>query len=379
MLLQISSLEMEETPKIDEAIESLSEMSKIFDQLISLTDCLDRLVESESTLTNVKQNVKRFVSDFENRVKTFTENEKILTSYLKGSIDFSKINISEDSKIEQKKFEKGESSQTISLRPQTSRTKPIFENIEMSPEKELIKLHSDMMERLFGLSDTKNMIVDKSGIYPRIYFLQGADPEEIRDWYDFGSIATIYLTTPDFPEIYNLPGWIKEGVKDNFENNSLISINNTLALDFFSASPDFENNQRFPVWHFIRMRKVIQERNMISNIKKIFKPFNEENIHYRRGLGLIVIKRQMESALKRPFRSYGKPDRLGSIMISVDCRATPDSAKRFLLKKINMIEAGEIHSSQYALDYVENRLADEAYPQRFRRQERTRIAKEEKD
>ena len=354
-------------------------MSKIFDQLISLTDCLDRLVESESTLTNVKQNVKRFVSDFENRVKTFTENEKILTSYLKGCIDFSKINISEDSSNEQKKFEKGESSQTISLRPQTSRTKPIFETIEMSPEKELIKLHSDMMERLFGLSDTKNMIVDKSGIYPRIYFLQGADPEEIRDWYDFGSIATIYLTTPDFPEILNLPGWIKEGVKDNFENNSLISINDTLALDFFSASPDFENNQRFPVWHFIRMRKVIQERNMISNTKKIFKPFNEENIHYRRGLGLIVVKRQMESALKRPFRSYGKPDRLGSIMISVDCRATPDSAKRFLLKKINMIEAGEIHSSQYALDYVENRLADEAYPQRFRRQERTRIAKEEKD
>ena len=57
---------------------------------------------------------------------------------------------------------------------------------------------------------------------------------------------------------------------------------------------------------------------MISNSKKIFKPFNEENIHYRRGLGLIVVKRQMESALKRPFRSYGKPsDRLGSIMISV--------------------------------------------------------------
>ena len=68
-------------------------MSKIFDQLISLTDCLDRLVESESTLINVKQDVKRFVSDFENRVKAFTDNEKILISYLKGCIDFSKINI----------------------------------------------------------------------------------------------------------------------------------------------------------------------------------------------------------------------------------------------------------------------------------------------
>ena len=154
------------------------------------------------------------------------------------------------------------------------------------------------MERLYSLSDTKHMIIDKSGIYPRIYFLQGSNPEEIRDWYDFSSIATIYLTTPDFPKIARLPGWIREGVQDNFENNSLIKIDDTLALDFFSASPDFDNEQKFPVWHFIRMRKVIQERNMISNTSKIYKPFTEDNIHYRRGLGLIVVKRYMESALK---------------------------------------------------------------------------------
>ena len=62
-----------------------------------------------------------------------------------------------------------------------------------------MKLHGETMERLFGLTDSKEMIVDKSGIYPRIHFLQGANPVEIRDWYDFGSIATIYMTSPDFP------------------------------------------------------------------------------------------------------------------------------------------------------------------------------------
>ena len=72
------------------------------------------------------------------------------------------------------------------------------------------------MERLFGLTNTKEMIVDKYGIYPRIHFLQGANPKKIRDWYDFGSIATIYMTSPNFPKIERLPGWIKEGVKDNF-------------------------------------------------------------------------------------------------------------------------------------------------------------------
>ena len=258
-----------------------------------------------------------------------------------------------------------------------AKTKPIFEKQEIPQEREILKIHSETMERLYGLSDTKHMIIDKSGIYPRIYFLQGSNPEEIRDWYDFGSIATIYLTTPDFSEIARLPGWIHEGVQDNFTNNSLIKIDDTLALDFFSASPDFDDEKKFPVWHFIRMRKVIQERNMISNASKIFKPFTEDNVHYRRGLGLIVVKRQMESALKRPLRSYDKPERLGSVMISIDCRATSDSTKRFLLKKINLIETGKLFSSQYTQDYVERKLLEESYPQRFRWHNWIRPTKEE--
>ena len=38
-----------------------------------------------------------------------------------------------------------------------------------------MKLHGDTMEIWFGLTDTKEMIVDKSGIYPRIHFLQRAN------------------------------------------------------------------------------------------------------------------------------------------------------------------------------------------------------------
>ena len=49
------------------------------------------------------------------------------------------------------------------------------------------------------------------------------------------------MTSPNFLEIERLPGWIKEGVKDNFENNPMIKINDVIALDFFSAL-DFDNN-----------------------------------------------------------------------------------------------------------------------------------------
>ena len=85
----------------------------------------------------------------------------------------------------------------------------------------------------------------------------------------------------------------------------------------------------------------------------------------------------MENALKKPFRSYGKPERLRYVMISIDCRATPDLAKRLILKKINLIETGELSSSPYALDYVERRLSEESNPQRFRRHNWPKTVKDE--
>ena len=72
-----------------------------------------------------------------------------------------------------------------------------------------------------------------------------------------------------------------------------------------------------------------------------------------------MVKEKMENALKEPFRSYGKPDRLASVMISVDTKSTPNSAKRFLLKKIGMIKVGELNSSLEALNYVERRLMED--------------------
>ena len=151
---------MAEKPKIDDVINNLSEMSKIFDQIIILYDCLDRLVESETSIEKVKLNVKSFVTDLERMVKDYTNYEMILTTFFKTDIDISSINIKDD--LEKDAFEKGESSHTISLRPQTSKTKPIFDNPVMSQELEIMRLHGETMKRLFGLTNTKHKIIDKS-------------------------------------------------------------------------------------------------------------------------------------------------------------------------------------------------------------------------
>ena len=89
---------MEEIPKIDEVIERFTEMSKIFYQIMILANCLDRLVQNENTLGKIKQNVSSFITNFENCVKDFTSHETVLTAYLKGNIDLSKMDIKDDSK-----------------------------------------------------------------------------------------------------------------------------------------------------------------------------------------------------------------------------------------------------------------------------------------
>ena len=81
----------------------------------------------------------------------------------------------------------------------------------------------------------------------------------------------------------------------------MIKLNDVIALDFFSASPDFDENQTYHVWHFTKMKKVRYEKTSISKEEKIFIKYTEDNVHYRRGLGLIVVKGQMENALKNPF------------------------------------------------------------------------------
>ena len=47
------------------------------------------------------------------------------------------------------------------------------------------------------------------------------------------------------------------------------------------------------------MRKVRYEKTSISNEEKIFRKYTEDNVHYRRVLGLIVVKGQIENALKK--------------------------------------------------------------------------------
>ena len=211
----------------------------------------------------------------------------------------------------------------------------------------VVEIQYEMMRELYSLSNIDNRYINFSGKYPRINYLQDSSPQEIRKWYDFGTINTIYLTSPDFPEISLLPNWIKEGVRDCYFNNPTISPKDILVLKFLSAGPDFYNDERYPAYHFIQLGKADSFSIQIQNERKEFFKFDANDIHYRRALGIHVILQGMEACFKKGFRTYGGKKIYSSIMIT-SAKTTPRAAHNFMQAKMKVLEKGLIRSSPQA-------------------------------
>ncbi|KAL8530706.1 hypothetical protein ACS0TY_007660 [Phlomoides rotata] len=55
-------------------------------------------------------------------------------------------------------------------------------------------------------------ITDVPGKYPQLWALKGANPIDVRKWYTFGALASIYTIAPGFREITELPDWILNAI-----------------------------------------------------------------------------------------------------------------------------------------------------------------------
>ena len=103
-----------------------------------------------------------------------------------------------------------------------------------------LQVYQDQMRGFYKIQNGENHFIDFSGYYPKMRFTAGANSQEIREAYDFGMLGEVYLSAPEFNELTSLPKWIKNGVKNNFENNPTISVKDILRLNCFSAGPNFD-------------------------------------------------------------------------------------------------------------------------------------------
>ncbi|KAL8508575.1 hypothetical protein ACS0TY_018997 [Phlomoides rotata] len=58
-----------------------------------------------------------------------------------------------------------------------------------------------------------------TGKYPRLWTLKGANPNDIRRWYNFGALASICTVAPSFREILGLPDWVVNAVQESWGHN----------------------------------------------------------------------------------------------------------------------------------------------------------------
>ncbi|KAL5755173.1 hypothetical protein ACOSP7_023393 [Xanthoceras sorbifolium] len=146
------------------------------------------------------------------------------------------------------------SSMEIELRPQKDKGKRVQVNLPKIPDMtDPVMDQLSIMKVLYSLSNKDYRYVDYSGVYPRINFLQDSPPEEIRYWFDFGALNSIYTNPPDFAEISLLPKWIQQGVKDCYIYNLTMTPKDIIVLKFLSAGPDFHKDERYPAYHFIQI------------------------------------------------------------------------------------------------------------------------------
>ncbi|KAL0405232.1 UNVERIFIED_CONTAM: hypothetical protein Slati_3837100 [Sesamum latifolium] len=107
----------------------------------------------------------------------------------------------------------------ISLRPMTSTSKA--NTNELISSSSARQVYQRMWEKLIsrkGVNPSK-MIIETSKKYNRVWMLEGSKPEDVREWYDFGTLASVHTMSPSFSEISKLSEWISGAVYDSWQNN----------------------------------------------------------------------------------------------------------------------------------------------------------------
>ncbi|KAK4383296.1 movement protein [Sesamum angolense] len=102
----------------------------------------------------------------------------------------------------------GVKEEEISLRTMTCTSKA--NTNELSSSSSAWQVYQRMWEKLIsrkGINPSKT-VIETSEKYNRVWMMEGSKPEEVREWYEFGALASVHTMSPSFPEISKLPDWI---------------------------------------------------------------------------------------------------------------------------------------------------------------------------
>ncbi|KAK4403275.1 movement protein [Sesamum angolense] len=193
----------------------------------------------------------------------------------------------------------------ISLRPMTGTSKTNTNELSSSSSSAW-QVYQRMWEKLIsrkGVNPSKT-IIETTGKYNRVWMMEGSKPEEVREWYEFGALASVHTMSPSFPEISKLPEWIS-------------------GREIWVA--------------FNRIKATTEEAPLVSAI-------SEDDISTRRAWGLWVCLTEMDK-VKYPFKIFSNKVN-GSFLLNSMTGKSTEFAKSMFEKKRMLIWENKLPATE---------------------------------
>ncbi|KAL0391149.1 UNVERIFIED_CONTAM: Transposon Ty3-G Gag-Pol polyprotein [Sesamum calycinum] len=226
----------------------------------------------------------------------------------------------------------------ISLRPMTGTSKANTNELSSSSSSAW-QVYQRMWEKLVsrkGINPSKT-IIETSGKYNRVWMMEGSKPEEVREWYEFGALASVHTMSPSFPEISKLPEWISGAVYDSWQNNPHLKRGDILELKFISAAPEMAGKGSHPAFHFIKLQRpdmvAFNRIKAASEEAPLVSAISEDDISTRRAWGLWVCLTEMDK-VKYPFKIFSNKVNGSFLLNSMTGKSTEYAESLFEKKRI---------------------------------------------
>ncbi|KAL0321921.1 UNVERIFIED_CONTAM: protein SRG1 [Sesamum calycinum] len=82
----------------------------------------------------------------------------------------------------------------------------------------------------------------------RVWMMEGSKPQEVREWYEFGALASVHTMTPSFPEISKLPEWISGARPDMVAFNRIKAASEEAPLVSTISEDDISTRRAWGLW-----------------------------------------------------------------------------------------------------------------------------------
>ncbi|KAL2232593.1 UNVERIFIED_CONTAM: putative enzymatic polyprotein [Sesamum indicum] len=224
----------------------------------------------------------------------------------------------------------------ISLRPMTDTSKAnTNELISSSAWQDYQRMWEKLISRK-GVNPGKT-IIETSGKYNRVWMLEESKLEDVREWYDFGALASVYTMSPSFPEISKLPEWISGAIFDSWQNNPHLKRGDVLEIKFILVAPETAGKGSHPAFHFIKLQRpdmvAFNKIKAASGEAPLVSAISEDIISTRRAWGLWVCLAEMDK-VKYPFKIFSNKVNGSFLLNSMTGKSTEFAESLFEKKRM---------------------------------------------